>query len=71
MLKTVVLSGIQQKKNGALREFTDRFTKIVVEVGGSNNSLRCWIFEKGLRLNCMFWEKLVMKGVGSMSDLLT
>lgn len=33
--------------------------------------LQCWIFEKGLRVNCMFCEKLGMYGARGMGDLLS
>lgn len=46
------------------------FTKIVVAVGGSNDSLKCWIFKKGLRLNYVFWEKLGRKETHNLKDLL-
>lgn len=50
----VVLSGITHNKKEALREYIDLFRKLEVEVGGTYNKIKCWIFNKGLRSNYMF-----------------
>lgn len=34
------------------------FKKVVVEIGRSNDVLKQWIFEKGLRINYMLCDKL-------------
>lgn len=58
-------------KRTHLLKYIDRFTKVIFVVGGANDGLKFWIIEKGLRPNCMFWEKVGLKGVGSTSELLT
>lgn len=54
----VVLRGITQGKKENMHGYIDRFTKVVLAIDGSYESLKCWIFERGLRLDCVFREKL-------------
>lgn len=44
--------------------------KVTLVVEGTNKWLKCMIFKKGLRLDCMFQEKLGLERVCSLSDLL-
>ncbi|KAI5440599.1 hypothetical protein KIW84_010181 [Lathyrus oleraceus] len=57
----VALSGVTQGKKETLRAYFDRFTKVVVAIEGTNESLKCLIFEKGLRPDNTFQEKLITK----------
>lgn len=41
----------------------------MIDVEGSNNGLKCWIFKKGLRLDYML-KQLGLEGACSLSDLL-
>lgn len=66
----VILNNIQVKKKETQPKYINRFTKIVVEISIANNRLKGWIFGKGLRIVCMFCEKLGMKGDESRTDLL-
>lgn len=66
----VILSEIEQNKKEILREYIDRFTKVLEEVRGTNNKFKCWIFKRGLRLDCMFHEKLDLEGSYSLENLL-
>lgn len=58
-----------QKKKEALYEYNDIFTKVEVEVRGLENELRYWIFQKGLRSNYMFIEKIGLGGAYNLKDL--
>lgn len=42
----------------SLRAYIDHFTKVTVEMGGSDESLKCWVFKNGLRQDNAFREKL-------------
>lgn len=44
----VVLNRVTQGKKKTLHAYIDRFTKVAVVVGGSNESLKCRIFKKAL-----------------------
>lgn len=62
-LTTMVgLSGITQGKKETLHIYIECFT---------NLSLKCWIFEKCLRLDCAFWEKIGRKEAHNLKDLLS
>lgn len=64
-----ILNRIYQKKKEILWEYIDKFIKVVIEVGGSNERLKCWIFEKGLRKKCMLHENLGLGADGIMNEL--
>lgn len=49
-----LLSRVTQRKKETIREYIDRFTKVAVVIGGSDDRLKCWMFKKGLRPDCMF-----------------
>lgn len=42
-----ILSGITQGNKENLHEYIDCFTKVVMAIRGSDESLKHWIFEKG------------------------
>lgn len=65
-----MLIGIHQKRKETLRKYINRFTKVAGEVGGTNDSLKCWIFHKGLLLDYIFREKLRLKEARSPNDML-
>lgn len=52
----VLLIKITQGKKETMHEYNNDFTKMVVVVGGSDKSQKCWKFEKGMRLDCAFRE---------------
>lgn len=37
---------------------------------GIDDRLKCYMFKKGLKQDCMFWKKLRLKGACKLSDLL-
>lgn len=41
-----------------------------MEVGGSDESLKCWIFENGLEQDSSFREKLGRKESNSLKELM-
>lgn len=47
--------------------YIDHFTKVTVVFGG----LKCWIFEKGLRLDSAFQDKLSHNEDHNIKDLLS
>lgn len=49
-----VLSEVTRGKKETLREYIHLFTKVVVAIGSIDNGLKSCIFEKGLRLDCIF-----------------
>lgn len=68
----VVLNKITQGKKETLCEYIDRFTKVDVALGGgSDESLKCWLFERCLRLDCALWKKLRGKEACNLKDLLS
>lgn len=67
----VALSGVTQGKKETLRAYFDWFTKVVVAIEGTNESLQCLIFEKGLWPDNTFWEKLGHKEAYNLKDLLS
>ncbi|MCI27736.1 hypothetical protein A2U01_0048936, partial [Trifolium medium] len=52
------------------RDYIERFTREAVEVKGEDDRLNYLIFEKGLRSETMFKEKLALKVPKIMSELL-
>ncbi|MCI09859.1 hypothetical protein A2U01_0030950, partial [Trifolium medium] len=60
-----------QGKKETLRKYIERFTRDAVEVKGADDTLKWFIFEKGLRTDSMFREKLELKEPQSMNKLLT
>lgn len=44
---------------------------MAVSAGGSDESFKYWIFEKGLRQDCMFEEKLEHKETHNLENLLS
>lgn len=46
----VLLSGITQNNKETLKEYINHFTKVSLHVGGIDDGLNCWIFERGLRI---------------------
>lgn len=56
-----------RKRRKFLWEHIDWFTK---EVGEFNDELKCMIFEKGLRIYCVFREKVGLESARRMSDIL-
>lgn len=67
----VVLRRVTQGKKETLHSYINRFTKVGVIFGGSTESLKCWIFEKCLRSDCKFWEKLGLKEARNLKDLVS
>ncbi|MCI23327.1 hypothetical protein A2U01_0044506, partial [Trifolium medium] len=65
------LSNILQGKDESLRNYIERFTREAIEVKGTNNKLKCYIFENGLRHDTKFKEKLGLKEPKDMQDLLS
>lgn len=63
-------SYLREKNKPYGRIFT-ALKKVAVTVGGLDESLKCWIFEKGLRLDCTFKEKLGCKEAHNPKDLLS
>lgn len=49
-----LLSRVTQRKKETIPKYIDRFTKVAVVIGGSDDGLKCWMFKKGLRPDCMF-----------------
>lgn len=47
------------------------FQQGAIDVGGSDDSLKCWDFVKGLKLNYASWEKLGRKEARNLKDLLS
>jgi hypothetical protein len=62
---------ISQRKEESLRDYIERFTRETIEVKGTNDKLKCYIFEKGLRSDIKFKEKLHIKEQQDMHDLLS
>lgn len=58
----VVLIRVRQGKNETLWAYIDRFTKVGVDIGGSDESLKCWILRKVLRPDCTFLGEIREKG---------
>lgn len=48
LVTKVIFSSIMEKKKETMREFINRFTKVIVEVIGTYDKLKCWIFKKGI-----------------------
>lgn len=67
----VALSGVTQVKKETLRAYIDQFTKLAVAVGRTDKSLKCWIFERGLRPDIIFQEKLCRKDAHILKELLS
>ncbi|MCH81529.1 hypothetical protein A2U01_0002318 [Trifolium medium] len=65
------LSNIVQGKEESLRDYIERFTREAIEVKGTNDKLKCYILEKGLKSNTKFKEKLGLKEPQNMHDLLS
>ncbi|MCH80822.1 hypothetical protein A2U01_0001596 [Trifolium medium] len=65
------LSNIIQGKEESLRDYIERFTKEAIEVKGAHDTLKCYIFEKGLRSDTKFKEKLGLKELKDMQDILS
>lgn len=65
----VVLSGVRRGKKETMCVYIDRFTNVAVVVRGLNKSLKYLIFEKGLRPDCSFREKLGCKKAYNLKDL--
>lgn len=49
----VVLSGVTQGKNETMHTCIHYSSRVTMAIGGSDESLKCWIFEKGLRSDCV------------------
>ncbi|MCI61114.1 hypothetical protein A2U01_0082370, partial [Trifolium medium] len=47
------------------------FTREAIEVKGTNDKLKCYIFKNGLRHDIKFKEKLGLKEPNDMQDLLS
>lgn len=67
----VALSGVTQGKKETLHAYIDRFTEVDVVVKEIDESLKCWIFQRGLLLDNIFWEKLVRKEAYGLNELLS
>lgn len=67
----VILSGITQGKKYIVCGCNDRFTKVAVFAGGSDKIFKSWIFERSLRKDCMFGEKLEHKEIHNLKNLLS
>lgn len=65
----VVLRGIIKGKKETLGGYINHFTKVAVVVRGASYGLKCWIFKRGLRSDCMFQKKLMLKEVHNLKDL--
>ncbi|MCI45778.1 hypothetical protein A2U01_0067017, partial [Trifolium medium] len=55
------LSNIVQGKEESLRDYIERFTREAIEIKGAHDMLKCYIFEKSLRNDTKFKEKLGLK----------
>lgn len=66
-----MLSGITHRNKETLHGYIGLFAKMAVVVGGTKGELKCWIFEKGLRLDNMFRENLGLKEACSLKYLLS
>lgn len=64
-----ILNIITQEKKESLKTYIDHFTKVVVEVGGSDKILKHWIFENGLWQDNAFEEKLSHKVTQNSKEL--
>lgn len=70
----VALSGVSKGKQETISAYIYRFTKVVVVIKGTDESLKCfkcWIFKKGLRPDNIFWEMLGSKEAYNLKDLLS
>ncbi|MCI46070.1 hypothetical protein A2U01_0067310, partial [Trifolium medium] len=65
------LSNIIQGKEESLIDYIERFTREAIEIKGAHDKLKCYIFEKGLRNDTKFKEKLSLKEPRDMQDLLS
>lgn len=61
---------IAQGKKESLRSYIDCFIHVIIEVGGLYESLKCWIFENGLKDDNSFKDMLGRKEAHSLKELL-
>lgn len=61
---------ITHGKKESLRSYIGHFTQVVVEVEGTEEGLKCGIFESGLRKDSSFRVKLGHKEARSMKEML-
>lgn len=66
-----MLSGITQGNKKTMQGYIYYFTKVAVVVGCIDEKLKCLIFEKGLRPDCMFRKNLGLKESHGLKDLLS
>ncbi|MCH87871.1 hypothetical protein A2U01_0008752 [Trifolium medium] len=64
-------SNIFQGKEESLRDYIERFTREAIEIKGTHDKLKCYIFEKVLRNDTKFKLKLGLKEPRDMQDLLS
>jgi len=70
-LKTMAaLNAIVLDMKETLREYVERFTRVGMEVQGTQDSLKCFIFESNLRDDYKFKEELGLQAPKDTSDLL-
>lgn len=67
----VAFRGVTQGKKETLHTYINRFTKVDVVVKEIDESLKRWIFQKGLLLDNIFWENLVRKEAHGLNALLS
>lgn len=66
-----LIDWVTQWKKETIREYIKCFTKVEIAMEDTNDNLKCWIFEKGLRSDCTFFKKLRLKEACSLSYLLS
>ncbi|MCI12847.1 hypothetical protein A2U01_0033954, partial [Trifolium medium] len=65
------LINIIRRKEESLRDYIERFIRKAIEIKGVHDMLKCYIFEKGLRNDTKYKEKLGLKEPRDMQDLLS
>jgi hypothetical protein len=65
------LSVVIQGNNDTVRDYIELFTREAKELKGANVKYKCFIFKKGLWMDTMFKERLGLKELQNMSELLT
>jgi hypothetical protein len=65
------LNAVVHEKKETLWEYVEQFTHAGVEFYGTQDNLKCFIFENNLRDDYQFKEELGLQVVRDMSDLLS
>lgn len=64
------ISGVSKKKKETMHTYIGHFTEFTVAMRGTNDKLKCRMFKKGLRSDCMFRDKIGVEGAYNIIDLL-